>query len=184
MQDKDLSSGLRRFFRRLTDLCFQQFLIENRLVAEYVSALLSRFARTSQLYRIRNAEGERLRYLIDLLGEARRALDPAEPRFSPFREREIRQHIGDYTLFMTGIFRGFVQRNASLQYYTDQGKISYSTVSEFDRLAAKAEATLFRELAEGFETYSLALDYMRRAYFKDPSVLGPYRAALRPLGEW
>ena len=97
MQEKDPSSGLRRFFRRLTELCFQQFMIENRLVADYVSTLLSHFARTSQLYRIRNAQGERLHYLIDLLGEARRALDPAEARFSPFREREIRQHIGDFT---------------------------------------------------------------------------------------
>ncbi len=184
MEEKHQSAGLKRFFQKLTLLCFKQLLIENHVIAEYVSSLLVRFAHTEQLYKVRNAQGERLEFIIDLMMEANTSLDLQNDRFSPFREREVRQHIGDYTLFMTGIFREFVEKNSSLKYYMDQGKISYSSVSEFDRLAENQGANLFQNLSDRFEVYSWALNYMKKFYFKDPTLLGPYRAAVQGLGEW
>jgi hypothetical protein len=184
MEETNQASGLKRFFKKMTHRCFKQLLIENLLVADYVSTLLTRFSRTSQLYRIRDAQGDRLEYIVDFLREANNSLDFKNERFSPFREREVRQHIGDYTLFMTGIFRESVEKNSSLQYYMDQGKFSYSSVSEFDRLAEKQGSKLFQNLSERFEDYSWALDYMRKVYFKDPALLGPYRAAVQGIGEW
>lgn len=184
MKESEHPGGLKRFFKKLTLLCFRQLLIENVLAAEYVSNLLTRFARTDQLYRIKNAQGRRLEYIVDFLMEANSALDLKSEGFSPFRERDIRQHIGDYTLFMTGLFRDFVKKNASLQYYTDQGKRSYSSVSEFDQLAEKKGAGLFQDLSNRFEDYSWALDYMKKVYFKEASVLGPHRAALQDLAVW
>jgi len=177
-------SGLKRFFQKLTLLCFKQLLIENMLAADYLSSLLARFARTDELYKIRNAQGERLEYVVDFIMESQSALDLHNERFNPFREREMRQHIGDYTLFMTGIFREFVEKNSSLQYYMAQGKISYSSVSDFERLTEKGGSQLFQNLSDRFEDYSWALDYMKRVYFKDSSLLGPFRPAIQSLSEW
>ncbi len=184
MKDDCEPAGLKRFFQRLTQLCFEQLMIQEQTVADYVSSLLTRFSLTDQLYRIRNLQHERLEYLVDMMSEAQGALDTSDGRFNPFRERNIRQHIGDYTLFMTGIFREFVTRNSSLDYYTDQGKRSYNSVSRFDRLAEKEEAELYEDLSKRFEHYSFALDYMKRVYFRDAHLVGPYRVTIQHLTEW
>ncbi len=175
---------LEKFFREMTVLCFNQLLISNEEVVDYLAHLLARFASTEELYKIKNASGDRLEYIIDFLTEANSALDLQSPHFSPFREREIRKHVGDYTLFMTGMFRDFVVSNSALVYYVDQGKSSYSSVSEFDRLAEKQDAPLYKDLSNRFEDYAFALDYMKKVYFKDPAVIGPFRAALRKLTDW
>ena len=184
MKTEYKNPGLKRFFHKLTLMCFKQLFIENLLVADYISNLLTRFASTDQLYKIKNDQGERVEYIVDFLIEANNALDLQNDRFSPFREREVRLHIGDYTLFMTGVYRDVVKKNASLEYYMGQGKASYSTVSEFDQLAEKEGANLFQELSNRFEDYSWVLDYMKKVYFKDASVLGPYRAAAQSLAIW
>jgi hypothetical protein len=184
MNEQLENTELKRYFNKLTLDCFEQLLIENLPVADYVSTLLTRFARTEQLYKIRNAQGERLEYIVDLLMEAQSALDLQNERFSPFREREVRKQIGDYTLFMSGIFRDFVQESSSLQYYLDQGKSSYSSVSEFDQLAEKEGAKIFQDLSNRFEDYSWALDYMKKVYFRDASILGSYNFAAENLAVW
>ena len=80
------------------------------------------------------------------------------------------RHIGDFTLFMTGIFRERVERTASIGYYVTQGKRAYHFVWEHDRASSRAAADaapLYRRLADGFERYAGALDYTRRVYFID-----------------
>src|SRR3989442_15818113 len=91
--------------------------------------------------------------------------------FQPEHEVTVSQHIGDFTLFMTGIFRERVERTASVGYYVVQGKRAYHFVSEHGRATshagAAAPAPLFRRLADRFERYAGALDYTRRVYFVD-----------------
>jgi hypothetical protein len=81
----------------------------------------------------------------------------------------VSQHIGDFTLFMTGIFRERVERTASIGYYVGQGKRAYHFVAEHgratSRAGAAAAAPLFRRLADRFEGYAGALDYARRVHF-------------------
>ncbi len=176
--------GLKRFFQKLTLLCFNELLIENQIAVDYLSGMLARFAYTDELYKIRNVYGEKLEYLIDFMMEIQDAQDLSTDRFSPFREREIRQHIGDYTLFMTGIFRDYVTHRSAMRYFTSQGKLSYASVSDFDRIAERAESDIFKDLSMSFEDYSFVLDYMKKVYFKDAKVIGPYRAGIQKLDEW
>ncbi len=176
--------GIKRFFQKLTLLCFNELLIKNQIAVDYLSNLLARFAGTDELYKIRNAAGKRLEYLIDFMMEIQDVQDLSTDRFSPFREREIKQHIGDYTLFMTGIFRDFVTHRSAMGYFTSQGKLSYASVSDFDRIADRAESNIFKDLSMSFEDYSFVLDYMKKAHFKDACVIGPYRASLQRLDEW
>lgn len=178
----DLS--LKRFFDRVVRLSFADLSLRDERVAEHLSALLTRFARTEQLYAIRGAQGERLETVAELLIEIRRAWDFQVVDFGPFRERAIRQQIGDYTLFMTGLFREYVERVAAVGYYLREGKRAYQVVSEIDRSALRPEAPLFSTLAHCFEQYVGALNYLRSVHLRPELYPGPCQDALRLLAEW
>lgn len=139
-------------------------------VIDYLADLLTRFARTEQLFPP-GVTMPRLERVVDLLLEAQAAWDHQAAHFGPERELSVRRHIGDYTLFMTGVFRERVQRLASTDYYVSQGRRAYRFVSEHgratSRAAARQSAPLFARLAERFEHYAWALDYARRVHFYD-----------------
>ena len=89
------------------------------------------------------------------------------PYFEPEQELAIRRHIGDYTLFMMGVFRERVERLASTGHYIAHGKQAYRFVSEHARARGATPAPPYRRLAERFEHYAGALDYARRVHFFD-----------------
>jgi len=82
-----------------------------------------------------------------------------------------RRHLGDYALFMTGVFRERVERLASTAYYVRQGQRAYLFVSEHGPRERTADdrrgGPLFARLAERFESYAWALDYARRVHFRE-----------------
>lgn len=82
------------------------------------------------------------------------------------QERELRRQIGDYTLFMTGLFRERVEHLAVTGYYISEGRRSYRFISEVDRADARPQAGLFRALADRFEGYAGVLTYTRKGYFR------------------
>lgn len=159
------SSKLYRFFYRTVRCSFYDLKIKEPKITNYMAILLSEFARTDNLYRIRNVQGERLTTVVEMLLEAN----------NPFyREREIKKHIGDYTLFMTGIFREYIERQSFLKFYLDEGKRAYFSVFNFDRLSYMPGSYLFFELARNFEFYSGALNYMKRKFFKESTGSEPF----------
>src|SRR5918911_1237174 len=92
---------LRRFF---TDMVRRRFDTDARLpdprLAAYVSGLLADFTHVDNLYRIRDSRGRRLEDVGEMLLES----NPLLGANSFDREREVRKHVGDYVLFMTGLF--------------------------------------------------------------------------------
>ena len=95
---------LRRFFDRAVRATFRDLTLHDEPVAGYLVDLLTRFARTDQLFPAGVAV-PRLEAIVDVLLEAQAAWDEASPHFSPEREVSARRHLGDYALFMTGVFR-------------------------------------------------------------------------------
>ncbi len=69
-------------------------------LASYVSGLLVGFTHVDNLYRIRDSRGRRLEDVGEMLLESY----PLIGGGSFDREREVRKHVGDYVLFMTGLF--------------------------------------------------------------------------------
>src|SRR5215469_3317448 len=141
---------LRRLF---ADLVTKE-LPGDREVAAYVGDLLIDFVHADHLYRIRNCRGKRLEEVGEMLVESNPVLDA--PSFE--REREVRKHIGDYTLFLTGMFPEYVAtlprrglRLDSLIDYVKAGKESCRIVGAFDQFEYRHVARLFRCLAEQFE---------------------------------
>jgi hypothetical protein len=178
------ANGLTRFFDRLVRRSFGDLRIGGEVIVAYLAALLSRFARTDQLYAIRDAAGRPLDSVAELLVEAERAWAFDAPDFNPFRERTVRQHVGDYTLFMTGIFREYVERRAGTGFYMREGKRAYLAVADFERSALHPDASVFSTLAHEFERYAGALTYMKRVYLRPAAAPPAVQPVLRLMTEW
>jgi hypothetical protein len=95
----------------------------------YVSEMLANFCQSEELYKIRNAAGRPLCDVGEMLLESDPVFGPAS---SFDREREVRKHIGDYTLFFAGMFPESInhyrlrrQRLESLVDFIKAGKESY-----------------------------------------------------------
>ena len=155
------------FFERVTRQVWSDLALDDQPAARYVTELLTRFARTDALYRATALPGRRIETVVEALGEIQRAWDVDSPDFAPEREQALRRHVGDFTLFMTGIFREHVQRMDAVGFYEAEGRRAYRFVSETARAEGDADAPLYRRLSERFEHYSGALSYMRKVYFVD-----------------
>ena len=184
MPESPVAPSLKRFFDRLVRRSLDDLWLGGEPVADYLAGLLTRFARTEQLFAIRDTTGRPLETVVELLLEVERAWSFTDPQFDPFRERAVRQHIGDYTLFMMGLFPEHVERRASAGFYVREGKRAYQVVADFDRSAAKPEARLFLVLATRFEGYASALSYMKRVYLRATEAPSALQPTLRLLTEW
>jgi hypothetical protein len=121
----------------------------------YVAHLLTEFCDAEQLFKIQNAFGKPIADVGEMLLEADPVFGPA-PSFD--RERQIRKHIGDYTLFFAGMFPESINhlrlRRQRLESFVDwmkAGKESYYIVSKFDCFEYTKVAPLFEKLSARFE---------------------------------
>ncbi len=150
---------IRHLFRTLTEASFEQVGMPDPELMMYVTALLVDFVHTDNLYRVRDAQGRRLEYLFELQLESQRG-DAAHAR-------ETQKHLGDYALFIVGLYPESLQRRrraVSPSYYVAQGKQAYATVSEID--SPRPSAALFRKLATHFETCVGALN-VEKTFLRD-----------------
>ena len=157
---------LRRFFDRAIRATFSDLALGDDPAADYLGDLLTRFARTEILHPPGRSV-PRLETVVDMLLDAQAVWQTDAPYFEPEQELVIRRHIGDYTLFMTGVFRERVERLSSTGHYIARGKQAYRFVSEHARAQGRATAPPYRRLADRFEHYAGALDYARRVHFFD-----------------
>lgn len=135
-------------------------------LADYVSAMLTSFTHVENLYSVRNARGQRLTDVAQMLIESNPHLDA--PSFD--RERAVRKHVGDFTLFYTGLFPEAVAalprlRPLSVDTFVDYvaaGKESYRVVSAFNMYEYREEAPLFGRLAYHFEQCVHGLNLVKR----------------------
>jgi len=158
---------LRRLFKRALDFGFR-FNPSDRIdVADYIEEqILCEFIHVDNLYKIKDATGRSLGDIADLLSEGDLLLNA--PSFS--REFQVHKHIGDYALFMLGMFPEALSRKrgkefilgtivipeASLsEYYMLQGQKSYRIASEF------SHRDLFLELSSNFLLYRKVLDLVK-----------------------
>ena len=156
---------LRRMFGGLTEHAFMQTLgLADPQLTDYLSELLSRFISMNAVYRLRDAEGKRLEEVAAMLLEAEAM--PPEGR----TRREFHRHIGDFTLFWTGVYPEMLKklRSAALRDsfidYCEQGKRSYYIASTFEEEPYRDEAPVLRRLSEGFELVAYGLNQVRREW--------------------
>src|SRR3954447_13794887 len=93
---------LQEMFLNLVDRHFDEDIgLRDPEVKEYVAAMLTEFADAENLFRVKTAEGKPIQDVGEMLLESDPIYGPA-PSFD--RERQVRKHIGDYTLFFSGMF--------------------------------------------------------------------------------
>ena len=129
--------------------------IRDPQLISYVAHLLTEFCDAEQLFKIRNATNRPLSDVGEMLLESDPVYGPA-PSFD--RERQVRKHIGDFTLFFAGMFPESVnhyrlrrQRLESLIDWMKAGKESYYIVSKFEHFECAKVAPLFANLSRNFE---------------------------------
>jgi hypothetical protein len=131
---------------------------------DYLSALLTRFVHVDAICRISNVRGRRLEEVADMMLEAQSM--PAQGR----TRREIYRHIGDFTLFWTGVYPEALERLRSALRkdhfidYCEQGKRSYFIASTFEGEPFKEEAPVLRRLSLEFELCAYGLNQVRREW--------------------
>lgn len=159
------SSSLQRFFQEVVERNYDEVGVRNSEVHAYVANLLAEFCEAETLYKIRNAEGRSLCDLGEMLLESDPVYGPA-PSFD--RERQVRKHIGDYSLFFSGMFpeglnhsRLRRSRLESLIDFVKAGKESYYIVSKFEHFEYAKVAPLFRKMSQEFERLVYGLNHVK-----------------------
>jgi hypothetical protein len=159
------SHPLHRLFRGITEYTFMTELgIGDPRLVGYVADLLARFVPSEAIWRLRDAQGRRLSEVTAMLAEAESAADTD-------RRRECHRHVGDFTLFWTGVYPEALARlQASespdhLINYRMQGKRSYYLASTIE----SEHAPVFRRLSEQFELCAFGLSRVRREWEKSES---------------
>src|SRR5436190_20671538 len=153
----------RFYFYILVRHVFRRSGIENRLVADYVAEVLAQFARAERARCVVPGQSHPLDYVFEMLS----ALQKADDRTSFF----IRAHIGNYSLFLTGVFPDRIRFRAEargfpdVKYYDALGRTHYRAASDH-RLAQRYDlAAIYHTLADRFETTRLALNDMAGRLF-------------------
>lgn len=181
MEIKAPENSLQGYFLQVVRQSFWQVGIYDATVAQYVADVLADFARADNLYPMRGRGGRKIDSVVEMLAQA-----PAMPadEADVLRQRRLRKYVGDYALFMSGIFRKYIEGKGSLDYYIQEGSRSYWTVSELDLALYRTGYYLYQELSTKFEYYSGALDFMRKTHFAAAPGEDPFAGFLRQIRGW
>ncbi|UCE05392.1 MAG: hypothetical protein JSW07_17515 [bacterium] len=174
---------LYKFFHQNLQQVFKDLGLPGGEMLDYIAFILTYFVRTSNLYRIKQLSNFNLETVVEALLELEERRHPDDP-ISASDEMLVRKHIGDFTLFMSGIFREYVQRIGILDFYLLEGSRSYHHVFDFVRDQHPESAPVFHQLSQDFESYSGALDYMKKVYFYYPDIDDLIQHTIRNLLTW
>lgn len=166
------TQALRKLFASVTESTFHVELgVADPHLIDYLVDLLVRFVRMDAIFRVRDTRGRRLEEVAAMLLEAQQR--QAKPK------RELYRHIGDFTLFWSGVYpealerlRGSLNKDHLID-YCEQGKRSYYIASTFDDEPYAEEAPVLRRLSREFELCSFGLNRVRREWEKLPQQLAP-----------
>ncbi len=152
------------YFYVLVRQVFRRSGIHDRVVADYVAEVLAEFAQAERTRCVMPGQPNSLDYFFDMLA----ALQTADERTGFF----IRAHIGNYSLFFSGVFPDRIRFRAEqrgfpdLKYYETLGRTQFRAASDHRLARRYALAEVFDMLSQRFETTRRALnDIADRLFF-------------------
>lgn len=156
-------SDVDRFFRGLTEYAFHARLgLVDPPLVDYVSLLLVRFLRNDAVA-LGSGTSPATTDVASLLVEAAARPEPDEAR-------EEYRHIGDITLFWSGLYPEALQRPDApgridrLAAYRTTGKHAYRLAATLEPADAAAEKRLLEQLAEEYDLCVEGLAEVRRIW--------------------
>ncbi len=131
-------------------------------LVDYLVEMLVRFIRSDSLFAMRDPAGRRLEEVSDMLLEAEARIGEAK--------REVHRHIGDFTLFWTGVYPEALPRlcgrgrKDQFVNYATQGKRAYHIASTIPRQADDPERSVLERLSHEYEMCVYGLTEVRREW--------------------
>jgi hypothetical protein len=163
MGNSDNALSLNRFFVGLSEHVFHaQLGVVDTQIVDYVSQLLIRFSRIEALQRVRMLNGKPATEVVAMVAEAEQRLGEAK--------REVHRHIGDYTLFWSGLYpeslRQLKSQTSCDQFvdYCAQGKRAYRIAASIAGDQRSAPNELLQRMSEQFEMCAYGLREIRREW--------------------
>ena len=143
------------YFYVLARHVLQDVGINDRKLCDYVASLLETFSRVSGLRAPHTSEEQGRQYVSDMLIALTRAT--SEQAFL------LRAHVGNYSLFLTGIFHENTQRRSrrgapDLAFYEKIGRTNYQLVASHATARRCELDDVYEELADRFREVRLALN--------------------------
>jgi len=129
----------------------------DRDVSDYLASLLDAFSQTARMRSPADGHTSPIQYVSDMLIALQNA--------SPAQSFLIRAHVGNYSLFITGIFHETVQHRSQrgapdVSYYEDLGRSNYRMAAGHQVARTCALNGVFEKLADGFHDIRLALNHL------------------------
>ncbi|MFQ5640959.1 MAG: hypothetical protein ACE5IR_23525 [bacterium] len=151
------------YFYVLTRHCFTHSNLEDRNLADYVASMLTAFCSAKRLQTISRKHDREYHYLVDILTD-----------FAEASTREaflLRSHLGNYALFMTGVFPDFLYRKSTygrkapgIDYYERMGRSSFDWASKHSLAARYRLVDILANLAQRFRQVRIALNRLTDDY--------------------
>ncbi len=145
------------YFYVLARHVLRQAGINDRKLCDYVASLLETFSRISGMQAPHMADERGRQYISDMLIALTRA--------TPEQAFLLRAHVGNYSLFISGIFHENTQRRSlrggpDLKFYEQIGRTNYGVVASHATARRCELNDVYEELAERFREVRLALNQM------------------------
>jgi len=161
--DSPNRSTIERFFGGLSEYIFEVKLgVANVQLVDYVNDMLLRFVRVESLHRVRRDNGRPATEVFQMLCEAEQRIGLAR--------REVHRHIGDFTLFWSGMYPESLRRGRSdhshdsFLDYCRQGKRAYAIAAEIEGGQDRPSSELLMQLSDEFEMCAYGLREIRREW--------------------
>ncbi|MEE2935466.1 MAG: hypothetical protein VYA84_05665 [Planctomycetota bacterium] len=156
-------STIERFFSGLNECIFQSKLgvVDVQLV-DYLTDMMLRFVRFDSLQKIRHSDGRPATEIFQMLCEAENRIGLAR--------REVHRHIGDFTLFWSGMYPESLRRMRPYETqdgfldYCRQGKRAYAIAAEIEGGHDRPSSDLLQSLSDQFEMCAYGLREVRREW--------------------
>jgi hypothetical protein len=129
--------------------------LADRAVSDYVASLLENFSQTARMRSPGNGQEGPIQYVSDMLIALRNA--------SPVQTFLIRAYVGNYSLFITGIFHETVQSRShrggpDVSFYEEVGSANFRAAASHHVARSAALTGVYDQLAAGFHDVRVALN--------------------------
>ncbi len=151
--------------------------INDRAVADYVAEVLCEFSRYERTRCVVPGRRKPMDYLFEMLA----ALETADERTSFY----IRTHIGNHSLFWSGVFPEHIRYRAEyrgfpgVKYYEALGQTNFRVASDHRLAERYALAPILATLAERFKATRLALNDVAQRLFSIGDIDLPLETLLQ-----
>jgi hypothetical protein len=159
LASKDLvRPSARLFFYVVLRRLLLELGVDDRAVTDYCATMVLTFGRGDRAYRIGEHDENRYAYLVDLVEEAGRA--------DGERQFRMRVHLGNFSLWLTGIFPDYIAARATrkggpaLPYYEALGRSGFLLASDHKLAETYGMHSVLRAAGQQFPVLRMALNRM------------------------